>query len=131
MLKVPSQLSDELEDLIHRTIGCCITVHRALGPGLLEGIYSRAIAVELELACIPFEPQKSYPVLYRGQVLCYQRLDLVVDGQLALEIKAVERLNPLYHAQLLSYLHVSKLTAGLLINFNVPILQDGLKRIVL
>jgi GxxExxY protein len=131
MLKVPSRLSDELEDLIHRTIGCCIAVHRTLGPGLLEGIYSRAIYLELETANIGFEVQKAYPVMYRGRLLCYQRLDFVVEGNLVLEVKAVEQLIPLNHAQLRSYLRVSKLPVGLLMNFNVPVLQDGLKRIVL
>ena len=131
MLKIPSNLSDELEDLIHRTIGCCITVHRTLGPGLLEGIYSRAICLELAAANISFEAQKRFPVLYRGQLLCYQRLDLLVGEQLVLEIKSVEQLNQLHRAQVLSYLRVSKLPVGLLMNFNVLILQDGIRRIVL
>jgi len=131
MLKLPSHLSDELEELIYRTIGCCITVHRALGPGLLETIYTRAICLELEAENISFEREKLYPVIYRGRLLCQQRLDSVVEGQLALEIKSVEQLNPIHTAQLLSYLRVAKLSAGLLVNFNVPILQDGLRRIVL
>ena len=131
MLKLPSHLSDELEELIYRTIGCCITVHRALGPGLLETIYTRAICLELEAENISFEREKLYPVIYRGRLLCQQRLDLVVDGQLVLEVKSVEQLNPIHRAQILSYLRVSKIAVGLLINFNVPILQDGLKRVVL
>jgi GxxExxY protein len=131
MLTVPSRLSDELEELIYRTIGCCITVHRTLGPGLLEGIYSRAMCLELESENISFETQKTYPVVYRGQPLCDQRLDLVVEEQLVLEIKSVEHLNRIHHAQLLSYLRVSNIAVGLLINFNVPVLQDGLKRLVL
>src|SRR6266487_2138942 len=126
MLKLPSHLSDELEELIYRTIGCCITVHRALGPGLLETIYTRAICLELEAENISFEREKLYPVIYRGRLLCQQRLDSVVEGQLALEIKSVEQLNPIHTAQLPSYLRVAKLSAGLLVNFNVPILQDGL-----
>ena len=102
MLKIPSHLSDALEDLIHRTIGCCITVHRALGPGLLEGIYCRAICLELAAANISFEAQKRYPVSYRGQLLSYQRLDLIVEEQLVLEIKSVEQLNQLHRSQVLS-----------------------------
>ncbi len=82
MLKLPSHLSDELEELIYRTIGCCITVHRALGPGLLETIYTRAICLELEAENISFEWEKLYPVIYRGRLLCQQRLDFVVEGQL-------------------------------------------------
>jgi GxxExxY protein len=131
MLRVPSQLSQELEDLICRTIGCCITVHRTLGPGLLEGIYTRALHLELADAGIPFEREKAYPVMYRDHLLCHQRLDFVVAGQLALEIKAIAVMSEFCRAQLLSYLRVSKLPAGLLINFNVAILKDGIKRMVL
>jgi len=131
MLKIPSQLSDDLESLIHRTIGCCISVHRELGPGLLEGIYRRAVCLELNATGISFEPEKRYSVTYREQFLCHQRLDIVVEGQLVLEIKSVEAIIELHRAQLLSYLRVSKLPVGLLINFNVPVLRDGLKRIVL
>ena len=106
-------------------------MHRALGPGLLENIYSRAICLELQDANIPFETEKQIPVWYRGQLLCYQRLDLVVAEQIVVEIKSLDRLNPVHHAQLLSYLRVSSLRVGLLMNFNVPVLQDGLKRVVL
>ena len=69
MLRLPTRLSDELEDLIHRLISCCIRVHRELGPGLLESIYLRAVCMELELAGIPFEVEKSIPVMYRGRLL--------------------------------------------------------------
>jgi GxxExxY protein len=131
LTRVPTRLSDELERLIYRTIGCCITVHRVLGPGLLETIYSRAVAIELSLNGLGFEIEKECPVTYRGQLLCRHKLDLVVESQIVLEIKGVERLNPVHHAQILSYLRVSRLPVGLLMNFNVPVLQDGLKRIVL
>ena len=124
-------LPEELEALVHKTIGCCITVHRELGPGLLESIFARAICLELESCAIPFEQEKRIPVFYRGRLLCHQRLDIVVDGRIVLEIKSVERLNPVHQAQLLSYLKISGLRVGLLINFNTAILQDGLKRIVL
>jgi GxxExxY protein len=131
MLRIPTQLSDELEALIHTTIGCCITVHRALGPGLLERMYLRAVCIELAANQIRFEREKHYPVTYRGQLLSHQHLDIVVDGQLVLEIKSVAQLNPVHRAQLLTYLHVSKLPVGLLMNFNVAILQEGLKRVIL
>jgi GxxExxY protein len=131
MLRVPSRLPTESEELVTRVIGCCIAVHRSLGPGLLEGIYSRAICLELTAARIPFERELEIPVSYRDQLLCVQRLDVVVDGQIVLEVKSVERLAPVHHAQLLSYLRVSKLKIGILANFNVPVLQDGLRRIVL
>ena len=131
MLRIPTPLPAEIETLVHRTIGCCIAVHRELGPGLLESICSRATCLELEACGIAFEQDKRIPVFYRGRLLCHQRLDIVVDNRIVLEIKSVDRLNPVHHAQLLSYLKISGLRVGLLINFNSAILQDGLKRIVL
>jgi GxxExxY protein len=131
MLRVKSPLSDELEALITRVIGCCITVHRTLGPGLLEAIYVRALCLELSASEIPFEREVQIPVTYRHELLCHQRLDVVVAGQIVLELKAVERLAAVHQAQILSYLRVSKLRIGLLVNFNVAVLQEGLKRIVL
>jgi GxxExxY protein len=113
---------------VHDTIGCCIAVHRELGPGLLEGIYARAICLELTSAGIAFEREKTFPVIYRGELLCQQRLDFVVGGHIVLEIKSVEHLAPLHHSQLLNYLRVSHLRVGLLMNFNVAVLQDGMKR---
>jgi GxxExxY protein len=131
MLRVPSPLSDELEKLVHDTIGCCITVHRALGPGLLETIYSRALAVEFRAVGIRFEREVAVPVLYRGEVLCEQRVDFVIEQQIVLEIKSVEHFTPIHHAQLLNYMRLLHAPVGLLINFNVVVLQDGIKRKVL
>jgi len=131
MLRIPTPLSDDLEALVHDTIGCCIEVHRELGPGLLESIYARAICLELTAAGIAFEREKTFPIIYRGELLCEQRLDVVVAGHIVLEIKSVEQLAPLHHAQLLNYLRVSHLRVGLLMNFNVAVLQDGMKRKVL
>jgi GxxExxY protein len=131
MLRIQTSLSDELEDLIHRTIGCCITVHRALGPGLLERVYTAAVRLELEAEGIAFEKEKRYPVYYRDRLLCEHRIDLVVANQLVLEIKAVEQLASVHRGQVRTYLRVSKLPVGLLVNFNVGALPDGLKRIVL
>jgi len=131
MLRIPSPLPDELESLVHETIGCCIAVHRALGPGLLEGIYSRAICLELSAAGIQFEREKTIPVIYRGELLCEHRLDFVVAGALILEVKSVEHLVPVHHSQLLNYMRLAVIRVGLLINFNVVVLQDGIKRKVL
>jgi GxxExxY protein len=131
MLNVSSDLDPSTEDLIHRIIGCCITVHCELGPGLLEQIYHRAVGVELQHCGIPFEREKRFPVKYRDKALYLHRLDLVVDGRVMLELKAVERLHPVHRAQVLSCLRVSKLRACLLINFNVALLPEGIKRIVL
>ena len=110
MLRVPSPLPEELETLVHRTIGCCIAVHRVLGPELLEGIYRRAICIELNAAGVLFECEKAIPVMYRGEFLCEQRLDFVVGGALILEVKSVEHLVPVHDSQLLNYmrLHTSE-----------------------
>ena len=107
MIRVPSTLSDELEELISQTIGCCIQVHRILGPGLLESIYLRALCIELDLAGVSFESEKECPVWYREKLLARQRIDLVVDGQLVVEVKAVDRVAPIHHAQVMSYLRAS------------------------
>jgi GxxExxY protein len=131
MLKVHSRLSQELEMLVHDTIGCCIAVHRELGPGLLEIVYSRALAIELRARNIPFVREKRFPVLYRGELVCDQHLDFVVADQLILEIKSVDQLADVHHSQLLHYMRLSKLPVGLLINFNVTVLKQGIARKVL
>jgi len=131
MLRIPTPLSHGLEELIHRVIGCCINVHRDLGPGLLENVYARAGRIELTQAGISYEAEKAVPIMYRGEVLCHHRLDIVVADTLLLELKAVDYITPVHRAQVLSYLRVSQLPVALLINFNVPILQDGIKRIIL
>ena len=124
-------MSDDVEKLMHDTIGCCIAVHRELGPGLLEKIYSRAVCVELTAAGIRFEREKRYPVRYRGVLLCEQHLDFVVGDQIVLEIKSIDQLAPVHHAQILNYMRVARLRAGLLMNFNVVVLPDGMSRKIL
>lgn len=131
MLHLPSPLSKECEDVVHRTIGCCIAVHRELGPGLVEVAYQRAVGYELEVNGIPFERERIVPITYRGRRIYAHRLDLVVSGQILLELKAVDRLHPVYQAQVISCLRASKLRVGLLINFNVQLLPQGIRRIVL
>ena len=131
MLRIASPLNPELEQLVHQTIGCCIEVHRALGPGLLEAIYQRAVGIELETAGIPFEREKPCPILYRDKRIYVHHLDLVVSGQILLELKAVDRVHPVHQSQVLSCLRASKLRLGLLINFNVALLPHGTHRIVL
>jgi len=131
MLRVQSPLPDDLERLASDVIGCCVAVHRVLGPGLLEAIYARAVAIELTVHDIAFEVEKSFPVRYRNTLLCYQRLDLLVAGTLVVEVKSVEHLDSIHVAQVLSYLHVAGARLGLLINFNVPILKYGIRRVIL
>jgi len=131
LLRVASPLPEDLEKLVHGTIGACIQVHQELGPGLLEGVYPRAVALELDALGIPFELEKSIPVRYRGQVIYHQRIDVYVDQRLIVEIKSVDRLGPAHVAQVLSYLRATTTRVGLLINFNVPVLKQGIRRIVL
>jgi GxxExxY protein len=113
-------------------IGAAIEVHRALGPGLLESAYEECLCKELALRRIPFERQRSLPVQYKGVHLdCGYRLDLLVADTVVVEIKAVENLLPIHEAQLLTYLKLGGWKVGLLINFNVPILKQGVRRRVL
>ena len=131
MLKAVSTLPVETEHLITRVIGCCIDVHRALGPGLLEAAFGRAIALEFDHCSISYEREKQIAVSYRDQVVCRQRLDFVVADQVILEIKSVDHFSPVHRAQVMSYMRIAKLRAGLLLNFNVVVLPDGIKRVVL
>ena len=131
LLRIPTSLPDDLEDVVHRTIGACIAVHAELGPGLLENLYSRAVAAELSFLGIPFDLERVFPVDYRGAVIGHHRLDLLVDSRIVVEIKAVERLSPIHVSQVISYLKVSRAKVGLLMNFNSELLRQGLKRIVL
>lgn len=117
--------------LSERVIGACIAIHRALGPGLLESAYEECLCFELSQAGIKFERQKTLPVRYKDVRLdCGYRLDLVVEEKIIVELKVVESLLPIHEAQLLTYLKLSGMTLGLLINFNVAMLKHGVKRIV-
>lgn len=131
MLRVQTPLSDEVENLIRDAIGCCLAVHRALGPGLRELIYSRALCIELDANAIPHERERRFPVRYRGQLLADQRVDLIVREQLVIEVKAVEQFAPIHHRQIINYMRVAGVSAGLLVNFNVSRLKDGISRKVL
>lgn len=118
-----------INDLTKVIIGAAIEVHRALGPGLLESAYEECLCEELKLRGIPFERQKPLPVTYKGRQLdCGYRLDLVVDNAVVVELKAIETFVLIHDAQLLTYLRLGGWKVGLLINFNVPILRDGLRR---
>jgi GxxExxY protein len=120
-----------MDKLTERIIGCAIEVHRQLGPGLLESIYESALCVELEWEKIPFQRQVALPIEYRGRPLGEYRLDLIVEELVVVELKSVERFEPVFEAQLLTYLRLAKLRVGLLINFNSRLLRDGIKRYVL
>ena len=119
-----------LNELTEKIIGAAIKVHRTLGAGFLESVYQAALAYELEKANIPFEKEKSLPVVYEEIFLDVGfRCDFLVDKRVIVECKAVRDVTPLDHAQLLNYLKITKLQLGLLINFNVRILTSGIKRI--
>ncbi|MCH2266060.1 MAG: GxxExxY protein [SAR324 cluster bacterium] len=119
----------EQDPLTAKVIGCAIEVHRTLGPGLLESTYEQCLARELHLNQIPFKLQVSLPVEYKDVRLdCGYRIDILVDEKLILELKAVESLKAIHEAQLLTYMKLSRIDTGLLINFNVRKLVDGIKR---
>lgn len=121
----------ELDDITREVIGAAIKVHRALGPGLLESAYEACIAFELAQSGLKVEAQKPLPLFYREVKLdCGYRLDLLVEEKVIVEFKAVESLSPVHEAQLLSYLRLSGCKVGLLINFNVRILKNGIRRLV-
>ena len=122
----------EFDELSRSVIGCAIEVHRMLGPGLLESTYRKCLAYELSEAGISFQMELPLPVQYKGILLdCGYRIDLPVNGNLIVEIKSVETVLPIHHAQTLTYMRLARVSVALLINFNVRKLQNGIKRCVL
>ena len=117
--------------LTHAIIGAAIEVHRDLGPGLLESVYEECLARELTLRNIPFARQKPIPLVYKDIKLeCGYRLDLLVASRVIVEIKAIECIAPIHETVMLTYLRLSNVPLGLLLNFHVPILKDGIRRFV-
>jgi GxxExxY protein len=123
--------TEVLNALTERIIGCAIEVHRQLGPGLLEGTYESALCIELNYAGLKHVRQPVFPVIYKGQVIGEYRLDLIVENLVIVEIKSVERFDPIFEAQVLTYLKVTGKSVGLLMNFNSRLLRDGIRRFVL
>lgn len=121
----------EIDELAHAVIGAAIEVHRVLGPGFLEEVYEQALCVELRRRGIPFERQKATKVEYKGEYVGEGRLDLLVDDRLVVELKAVREVAPIHTAIVLSYLKTIGRRLGLLINFKVPQLRSGIRRVVL
>lgn len=120
---------DEDDPCSGRVIACALEVHKALGPGLLESTYQQCLAHELSLHNIAFKLESPLPVNYKGCCLnCGYRIDLLVEDRLILELKAIEEVKPIHHAQILTYMKISGISTGLLINFNVKLLKDGIKR---
>jgi GxxExxY protein len=121
----------EINPLSSRVIGAAIEVHKNLGPGLLESAYEESLCWELAHQQVPFERQRMLPLNYKGHALdCGYRLDILVDNQIVLELKSVERIEPIHKAQLLTYLKLSGYPMGLLLNFNVPLMRTGIVRLV-
>ena len=120
-----------LNQLTEKIIGCAIEMHRELGPGLLEATYEAAMCIELQQSGLRFQRQPTFPVLYKGRTIGEYRLDLVVESEVVVEIKSVERLDPVFDAQVLTYLRITGKKVGLLINVNSRLLKDGVKRLIL
>ena len=122
----------ESTEVTGEVIGGAIEVHRALGPGLLESAYERCLCWELNLRRVPFVRQVALPIEYKGVKLdCAYRLDLLVDSSVVVEVKAVSGIEPIHVAQLLTYMKLGQWRLGLLINFNVPVLRNGIRRLIL
>jgi GxxExxY protein len=127
---VRKEPSPEVDALAYKVIGVLIEVHRKLGPGFLESVYERATCIELAKNHISYERQVKIDVTYDGKVIGEGRIDLLIDKKLILELKAVEALAPIHHMQALAYLRMTGLELALLVNFNVPVMRSGIKRVV-
>jgi len=120
------------DKLSNQVIGLALEVHRELGPGLLESAYQQCLAYELSKANLSFHPEKEIPVQYKGLKLdCGFRADIIVDDCILLELKAIDKILPVHEAQLITYLKLTQIHLGLLINFNVRLLKNGIKRMVI
>lgn len=115
--------------LTERIIGCAIEVHKHLGPGLLESVYETAMCIELSAAALPIKRQCGVPLYYKGQLISEHRPDLVVADRVVVEIKSVERMDPIHTAQMLTYLRITGLSTGLVLNFNSAWLKQGVRRV--
>jgi GxxExxY protein len=130
-MRLPSPLTQEAENAMSETIACAFRVHRELGPGFLESIYRKAMYFEMDRAGLSYQSEQPVQVKYREIQISGQRVDLIVENLIVVELKAVARFDDVHRAQLISYLRTTGLRGGLLINFRVPVLHSGLKRIVL
>ena len=130
MLRVVSPLAPEVEEKVTRVVDVGFTVHSLLGPGFKEKIYEKAFCLELEQRGLKFECEKKVSVVYKGTPIPGQKIDLIVEGLVLVELKAVPRLRPLYHRQVISYLRTTDLPIGLLMNFNTTLFKNGVKRVL-
>lgn len=123
-------IPDQIERIAHRVIGCAIRVHQVLGPGLLEAMYERAMMIELAKQGLQAKAQVEVKITYDDQPIGTHRLDLIVESCVLVELKAVEVVTPVFKAQVISSLRLADASLGLLMNFNVPVLKDGLTRFI-
>ena len=130
-MRVNNTLDPQLELLASRTIGAAIEVHRVLGPGYVEAVYEEALCIELESSKIQFQRQHQIDLHYKNRHIGQGRIDLLVESRLIVELKAADGLSPVHTAQVISYLKLARLNLGLLINFNVELLKDGVRRVIL
>jgi GxxExxY protein len=126
---IPDNMPENV--ITERIIKCAIEVHRRLGPGLLEGVYEEALAIECDLDGLRVQRQVKIPVVYREKIIGEYRLDMLVEDLVVVEIKSVERFDPVFEAQVLTYLKITGKRVGLLINFNSRLVKDGVRRFVL
>lgn len=128
---IVNDMDDKINFITEKIIGCAITIHKSLGPGLLESIYEKAMCIELKENNLNYESQKQIPVYYKNTNLGLFKIDLVVENQIILELKSTERMDPVYDAQILSYMKLGNFKFGMLINFNSSLLKYGIKRFIL
>jgi len=122
----------DVNNITENIIGASIEVHKALGPGLLESVYEECLCHELRLNHLNFCRQKKLPLVYKGiQLDCGYRIDLLVEQQVVVELKTIDRLSPIHDAQLLTYMKLTNSRVGLLVNFNVSVLKNGIRRKVM
>ncbi|MEP7343287.1 MAG: GxxExxY protein [Acidobacteriota bacterium] len=122
---------ENIDRLTEKIIGCSIEVHKVLGPGLLESAYEQALCIELSDSGLKYQCQVLIPALYKGRVIGDYRLDLLVEDTVIVELKSVERFDPVFEAQILTYLRITGKKVGMLINFNSRLLTQGVKRFIL
>jgi GxxExxY protein len=118
-------------EITEKILSCAIDVHRQLGPGLLESVYESALSIELRYRGIPFKRQVGFPLYYRDELISEHRPDLIVEDTVIVEVKTVERFAPIHTAQMLTYLRVTSLQLGLLLNFNSETMKAGIRRVIL
>ena len=121
---------EQINRTTERIIGCAIEVHRVLRCGLFESLYRSALAIEFDAARLEYRREVALPAVYKGRLLGQYRVDFIIEDRVVVEVKSVERMNPVFDTQLLTYLRVARKRVGLLINFNSSLLKDGVKRII-